>query len=86
MDLRELIMARPSSSSPDGKRDFEVKVHLTEAEYEDVVCIARAMNKSKSELFRDLLHLQAYGLLGVRSSLDVDGDARGGIVPPGLPR
>lgn len=72
MDLLK-FMGRPANSSQDGKRDFEVKVSLSEAEFDDVACMARAMGlPSKSEFFRQLLHIQAYGLLGVRALTIVD--------------
>ncbi|MGH8171818.1 MAG: hypothetical protein ACREPX_01645 [Rhodanobacteraceae bacterium] len=74
-------MGRPATSSPDGKRDFEVKSHFNEAEYDDLCALAHLMKKTKSELIRELFHIQAYGLLGARFSPSVDNDGRAGIVP-----
>jgi hypothetical protein len=72
-DLRDRIMGRPANSSADGKRDFEVKVSLSESEFEDVIVLRRALGfQSNSEVFRQLLALQAYGLIGHRSSHDLD--------------
>lgn len=80
-ELRERIMGRPAASSADGKRDFEVKVSLSEAEFEDVIVLRRALGfQSNSEVFRQLLALQAYGLIGRRSSPDVDGNGSAEIV------
>jgi hypothetical protein len=77
--IRDQIMGRPATSSPEGKRDFEVKVHMTEAEYDDVCALAHLMRKSKSEMLRDLFHVQAYGLLGARVSPNVDDVGSPGI-------
>lgn len=74
-------MARPANSSPDGKRDFEVKVSLSEEEYEDMVVLRRVLRlQSNSELFRQLLGLQCHGLLGGKVSHDVDDSCSAEIV------
>jgi hypothetical protein len=54
-------MARPSSHSPFGKLDAELKVAIDEGTREALTALAFLASKPMSEYIRDLLHVHVHG-------------------------
>jgi hypothetical protein len=73
----ELLMSRPTSSDPAGKRNFEIKLYCTEAMYDDLVAFAHVARKTKSEMAASLLHCAMYGLYGLGAELSPKAETDG---------